>query len=68
MIVAIFNAIAAIPALLNALKSLIQFISDQVNAAENRKIIADLAKASQVSKQTKDTSGIENVFDPGKKK
>lgn len=68
MILAIFNAIAAIPSLLSAIESMIAFFSDQVDQAKKRKLAADLAAAAEIAKQKKDTSGLDNIFDPGKKK
>lgn len=68
IVTAIFDAIAALPALLGYLKSFIGWISDQVSAAEKRKLAADMAKATSDAKQTKDTSGMDQMFDPNKKK
>ena len=68
MILALFNAIAALPALFSLLEKFINFISDQLDQAKQRKAIADLAKASQDARQKKDTSGLDEIFDPSKKK
>lgn len=68
MILAIFNAIAAIPSLLSAIENMISFFSDQIDQAKKRKLAAELAAAADVAKKGKDTSGLDNVFDPGKKK
>lgn len=68
MIVALFNAIAAIPSLLTAFEKLVSFLSDELNAARNRKEIADLAQASKDAELKKDTSGLDQMFDPSKKK
>lgn len=66
MIVALFNAIAAIPAILNLCKQFVTWMSSQVEAAEKRKLAADMAKAADVAKQTKDTSQLDHMFDPDK--
>lgn len=68
MLIAIFNAIAALPKLLSLIESMIAFISEQVELAKKRKAIADFAEAAEIAKKKKDTSGLDAGFDPGKKK
>lgn len=68
MITAIFTAIAALPALLGYIKSFASWLTDQIDQAEKRKLAADEAKAAADAQATKDTSGLDNAFDPNKKK
>lgn len=66
MITAIFNAIAAIPAILNLCKQFVTWVNAQVEFAEKRKLEADMANAIDVAKKTKDTSKLDHMFDPDK--
>lgn len=68
MITAIFNAIVAIPAILNAITTLISWISEQVDQAQKRKASQDFKKATEDAMKNKDTSKMDELFDPGKKK
>lgn len=68
MITGIFNAIAALPAILGFIKSFTGWLMDQIEKAEKRKLATDLAKAEADAKASKDTSGMDNMFDPNKKK
>lgn len=62
MIVAIFNAIAAVPALIKALESLISWISIQIDEAKQRQLAKQMSQATDQAKATKDTSGIDQLF------
>lgn len=66
MIIAIFNAIAAIPALLTAIKSLVGWLSIQIETYEKKKLMEDMAKAIEKAQEKKDTSGLDHAFDPDK--
>ena len=65
MLVALFNLIAGLPALLNALEKLIHFTMEQIEAAKKRKLSNEMVKATEVAKESKDTSKLEKMF--GKK-
>jgi hypothetical protein len=67
MIASIFSAIAALPKLLEALEKLVGWISVQITAAKKKKLEEELAKAIELSKEKKDTSGLDQLFDPTKK-
>lgn len=65
-ITAFFNALAAVPAIFNLVKQFADWISAQVIAAEKRKKEADMAKAAELAQKKKDTSGLDQMFDPSK--
>lgn len=68
MITAIFSAIAALPKLLEYLKSFISWISERIAVAEKQKLEAEMKKAIEQAEKSKDTSGLDQLFDPRKKK
>lgn len=67
MISSIFSAIAAFPQLLKLVEQFIAWISKQVDSAKIKKAEDDAKKAADVAKTTKDTTDLDNLFDPGKK-
>lgn len=68
MITAIFSAIAAVPKILALVEKLIAFMSDQLDQAKKRQALEDLEIAERKAKEKKDTSDMDSVFDPRKKK
>lgn len=68
MVIAIFNAIAALPTLVKAIESFVAFLSSQLEAAKKRKLAEELAAATEKAKKEKDTSDMDAIFNPGKKK
>lgn len=68
MITALFNAIAGLPALVSAIESLIAFISDQLEQAKKKRASEEMAKATEIAKEKKDTSGMDKMFNPDKTK
>jgi uncharacterized membrane protein (DUF106 family) len=65
MFTAIFNVIAAMPALLSLVKQFVQWTAEQVELAEKRQLAKDMQAATQKAKETKDTRDIENLFKGG---
>lgn len=68
MVTAIFSAIAALPQLCAFVEKFALWITEQIQIAKDKKTLEDLAKATALAKEKKDTSGMDNIFDPSKKK
>lgn len=64
---AIFGALTALPELLKLIESLIAWLSNQINQAKIKKAEEDLKKAAAKAEETKDTTDLDNQFDPRKK-
>lgn len=66
MITAIFNAITALPKLLELVKSFVNWVADQIYQAEARRASENMKKATEIAKKTKDTSAMDRMFNPRK--
>lgn len=64
---AFFSALAAIPKLLEIVEKLVSWFATEIAAAKKRKLEEEMAKAVEIAKDTKDTSKIDQLFDPSKK-
>jgi F0F1-type ATP synthase membrane subunit b/b' len=64
MIQAIFAAIAAVPKIASIIAAFASWVKEQVDEATKQRAEAELAKAVAKAKEHKDTSDIENVFNP----
>lgn len=67
IVTAIFNAIAALPKILEYVEKLALFILDQVNIARTLKARKDAEEAAAKAKETKDTTDLDKLFNPDKK-
>jgi len=67
MFAGIFGALAAMPQLLKLVEQFIAWISGQIQTAKIKKAEDDAKKAAEVAKKTKDTTDLDNLFDPRKK-
>ena len=68
MAAAIFGVLAALPQFLELAEKLGVWIFQQVELAKIRKLMEDLNRAESEAKEKKDTSRLDELFDPGKKK
>lgn len=67
MISGIFGALAALPQVLKLVESFIAWVTDQINQAKIAKANNDAKLDAEKAQANKDTSGLDNLFDPGKK-
>jgi len=64
---AIFQAIAAVPQIAALIERLVSWIVVELASAKEKKKLEDLDKGIALAKEKKDTRGIEEFFNPGKK-
>jgi hypothetical protein len=64
----IFSLILTIPKLLALTEELISWMSDLIVCVKNKQALKKMDQAIQVSTITKDTSPLDAMFDPEKKK
>jgi uncharacterized membrane protein (DUF106 family) len=65
---AIFGVLASLPKFLELIEKFVDWLSNQIDLARKQKVIDELNQATSEAKETKDTSHLEELFDPGKKK
>jgi len=64
MLLAFLKAVAAIPAIWDMLKTIMGKISDGIATIEENRAKKQLNDAIDQAKQTKDTSGLDKMFNP----
>ena len=63
----IFSAIAAVPQLIDTLEKFAQWLISEINLIKQKQQTVKLDNAVTKAESTKDTSGLDAVFDPNKK-
>lgn len=64
---AVLSAIAAAPTIAGYIKQLSTWVIQQIQAAEKSRLEMELKKAMNRAKEKKDTSQLDQIFDPRKK-
>lgn len=62
-----FHILVGIPALLITIERLARFILDQLAISKREKLLTELSQALTDAEKKKDTSQLDDLFDPDKK-
>lgn len=67
LLISLFSALAAIPSVFKYIEKFATFINEQIALHKRKQAANDFKKATQEARETKDTSGIDAMFNPDKR-